>query len=54
MGLFGNIFSVKGLKKAAATLKKVDHKVNSLVHEATHLPRYKKRNTNKTPTLDER
>lgn len=54
MGLFGNIFSVKGLKKAAATLKKVDHKVNSLVHGATHLPTYKKRNTNKTPTLDER
>ena len=54
MGLFGNIFSVKGLKKAAATLKKIDHKVNSLVHEATHLPTYKKRNTNKVPTLDER
>ena len=27
MGLFGNIFSVKGLKKAAATLKKIDKKV---------------------------
>lgn len=54
MGLFGNIFSVKGLKKAAATLKKVDNKVNSLVHEATHLPTYKAKNTNKTPTLEER
>ena len=54
MGLFGNIFSVKGLKKAAATLKKIDHKVNSLVHEATHLPRYKAKKTNRPPTLEER
>ena len=54
MGLFGNLFSVKGLRRATATLKKVDHRVNSVIHDFTHAPTYKKRNTNNLPTLEAR